>query len=87
MCVLAIVFFESAILFRAHFSLRRLLLGDGIFSTLGDHHRRQRKLLNPIFSIAHMRQLTPIFYETAHRVRNTLHTSVISHLTCPTLAL
>ncbi|KIP07530.1 hypothetical protein PHLGIDRAFT_414123 [Phlebiopsis gigantea 11061_1 CR5-6] len=58
---------------------RRLAFGPGLFSTDGDHHRRQRKLLNPVFSIAHMRHLTPIFYETAHRlaegVKNQLKTS------------
>jgi cytochrome P450 len=50
----------------------------------GNHHRKQRKILNPIFSIAHMRQmgkkaqsvitesskrlLVPIFYDVAHKV-------------------
>ncbi|EKM58872.1 uncharacterized protein PHACADRAFT_88318 [Phanerochaete carnosa HHB-10118-sp] len=35
----------------------------------GEHHRKQRKLLNPVFSIAHMRRLTPIFYEVVNRSR------------------
>lgn len=35
---------------------------------LGEHHRKQRKLLNPVFSIAHMRRLTPIFSEVVNRV-------------------
>ena len=26
-------------------------------------------MLNPVFSINHMRYMTPIFYQTAHRVR------------------
>ena len=28
---------------------------------VGDHHRRQRKLLNPVFSTAHMRNMVPLF--------------------------
>lgn len=24
----------------------------------GDHHRKQRKMLNPVFSIAHLRQMS-----------------------------
>lgn len=31
-------------------------------------HRRQRKMLNPVFSGAHMRDMTPIFYDIAHKV-------------------
>ena len=66
MCVLD---FGRNILLNSRLRFRRLVFGPGLFGTLGEHHRRQRKLLNPVFSIAHMRHLTPIFYETAHRVR------------------
>ena len=34
----------------------------------GDKHRKQRKMLNPVFSIAHMRQMIPIFHAVVHRV-------------------
>ncbi|KAF8910660.1 cytochrome P450, partial [Gymnopilus junonius] len=36
----------------------------------GDQHRRQRKMLSPLFSNAHVREMVPIFYEVAHKVRN-----------------
>ena len=36
---------------------------------IGEPHRRQRKLLNPVFSINHMRHMLPIFYEVTDRVR------------------
>ncbi|RPD74067.1 cytochrome P450 [Lentinus tigrinus ALCF2SS1-7] len=36
--------------------------------TIGEHHRRQRKLLNPAFSIAHMRRMIPIFTAVAHKL-------------------
>lgn len=47
---------------------RKLGMGPGLLSTLGDHHRRQRKLLNPVFSIAHLRRVTPVFYEVMNRL-------------------
>ncbi|KAF9043342.1 cytochrome P450 [Panaeolus papilionaceus] len=46
----------------------RLLFGPGLLGTLGDYHRKQRKLLNPVFSIAHMRQMMPIFYRITHKL-------------------
>ncbi|GJE97228.1 cytochrome P450 [Phanerochaete sordida] len=48
---------------------RKLFVGPGVMSTVGAHHRRQRKMLNPVFSTAHMRRLTPLFHEVAHRLR------------------
>ena len=45
-----------------------LLFGPGLLSTSGHEHRRQRKLLNPAFSAAHMRGLTPMFYNIAGKV-------------------
>ncbi|KAK7040122.1 hypothetical protein VNI00_009927 [Paramarasmius palmivorus] len=45
-----------------------LMFGKGLLATLGDHHRKQRKMLNPVFSIAHMRNMVPMFYEVAHKI-------------------
>ncbi|KAJ3541618.1 hypothetical protein NMY22_g3820 [Coprinellus aureogranulatus] len=42
--------------------------GPGLLSTLGDHHKKQRKMLNPVFSTAHMRDMTPTFYGVAHKL-------------------
>ncbi|KIP09651.1 hypothetical protein PHLGIDRAFT_86237 [Phlebiopsis gigantea 11061_1 CR5-6] len=50
-------------------SWNQMVFGPSLFATLGDHHRRQRKMLNPVFSISHMRHMTPIFYRTVHRLR------------------
>ena len=38
------------------------------FMSQGARHRKQRKMINPVFSIKHMREMTPIFYDIAHRV-------------------
>nr|BED42974.1 cytochrome P450 monooxygenase [Trametes versicolor] len=43
--------------------------GPGLLSTLGDHHRKQRKLLNPVFSFANMRRMIPIFNDVAHKLQ------------------
>ena len=45
-----------------------LMLGPGLLSTDGPAHRKQRKMLNPVFSAAHMRGLIPFFYEIAGKV-------------------
>ena len=34
----------------------------------GSHHKRQRKILNPVFSLKNMRELLPIFRPIAYRV-------------------
>ncbi|EJC99710.1 cytochrome P450 [Fomitiporia mediterranea MF3/22] len=46
----------------------RLIFGSSLLSTLGDEHRRQRKLLNPVFSLQHLRELLPVFYPIAHKL-------------------
>ncbi|KAH9899159.1 cytochrome P450 [Cubamyces lactineus] len=53
-----------------------LLFGPGLLATLGDHHRKQRKMLNPVFSINHMRHMTPIFYEVCHKLRSAIEARV-----------
>ncbi|KAL5476867.1 hypothetical protein ACEPAI_3053 [Sanghuangporus weigelae] len=49
-----------------------LIFGKSLLSTLGDHHRKQRKMLNPVFSLKHMRDLLPIFNPIAHDLRDAL---------------
>ncbi|KAI5121966.1 hypothetical protein M0805_002036 [Coniferiporia weirii] len=53
-----------------------LLFGMGLLATLGEHHRKQRKMLNPVFSLKHMRGLIPIFYPIAHNLREVLENQV-----------
>ncbi|KNZ81202.1 Cytochrome P450 4F12 [Termitomyces sp. J132] len=42
----------------AFFAANNLLFGCGLTSTQGDHHKKQRKLLNPVFSTVHMRHMS-----------------------------
>lgn len=45
-----------------------LLLGPGLLTTEGPQHRKQRKMLTSVFSTAHLRNATPLFYETSYKV-------------------
>ncbi|KAJ6544810.1 cytochrome P450 [Mycena vulgaris] len=54
----------------------RVLFGEGILSTLGNQHRKQRKMLNPVFSIAHLRQMVPVFFGVGKRLRAALEFKV-----------
>ncbi|KAH9852205.1 cytochrome P450 [Lenzites betulinus] len=50
----------------------RIMLGPGLLGTIGEQHRRQRKMLNPVFSTKHLRNLTPLFYEIIHKTRDAM---------------
>lgn len=50
-------------------SAMELLIGPGLLATYGAPHKKQRKMLNPVFSVAHMRNLTPLFYSITDKVR------------------
>ncbi|KAI0336162.1 cytochrome P450 [Cubamyces sp. BRFM 1775] len=54
----------------------RILLGPGLLGTLGEQHRRQRKMLNPVFSTKHLRDMTPLFYEIIHKTRDAIMSRV-----------
>ncbi|KAI0754308.1 cytochrome P450 [Daedaleopsis nitida] len=53
-----------------------LRFGPGLLSTLGDHHRHQRKMLNPVFSTNHMRHMVPIFNEVGLKLQNAIESRV-----------
>ncbi|KAH9930173.1 cytochrome P450 [Amylocystis lapponica] len=53
-----------------------LAFGPGLLSTLGNHHKKQRKMLNPVFSMNHMRHMLPIFYRIVDQLRQAIATQV-----------
>ncbi|OBZ67957.1 Docosahexaenoic acid omega-hydroxylase CYP4F3 [Grifola frondosa] len=55
-----------------------ILLGPGIFAVTGNHHRRQRKMLNPVFSAAHLRHMVPVFYGITHKLRDAIASKIRS---------
>ncbi|THV06349.1 cytochrome P450 [Dendrothele bispora CBS 962.96] len=48
------------------------LIGSQTLWTVGHHHRKQRKSLNPVFSISHMREMLPVFYEVVNKLQKAL---------------
>ncbi|KAI5117593.1 hypothetical protein M0805_004044 [Coniferiporia weirii] len=46
------------------------LVGRGLLWAEGEHHRRQRKTLTPAFSNVAIRDLTPVFYDSAYKVKS-----------------
>ncbi|KAL4249906.1 hypothetical protein ABKN59_001980 [Abortiporus biennis] len=57
-------------------SLTQFLFGDGLFAVSGQRHRAQRKMMNPLFSIAQMRSLIPTFTEVANRLKVAIKSQV-----------
>ena len=57
----------------------KVISGDGLLATLGAHHRKQRKLLNPAFAVGHLSSITPLFYDVADKVRLISHISLSEH--------
>ncbi|KAG5719279.1 Cytochrome P450 4F12 [Termitomyces sp. T112] len=50
----------------------KAIFGPGLVATIGDHHKKQRKIVNPVFSVTQLRQLTPIIYEVADKLSGVL---------------
>ncbi|KAG9036108.1 hypothetical protein FRB95_009896 [Tulasnella sp. JGI-2019a] len=46
------------------------LLGKGVLVVECDDHRRQRRIMNPCFGIAQIRELMPIFYAKSFQLRD-----------------
>ena len=46
-----------------------IFLGPGLLTTEGQQHRRQRKMLNPVFSAAHLRHMNGLFHDITDKVR------------------
>ena len=48
-------------------------LGNGVLIAEGADHRRQRKILNPSFSQAAVREMVPMFLDKAYELKDTLN--------------
>ncbi|KAJ7134048.1 cytochrome P450 [Mycena crocata] len=49
-----------------------LIWGRGILSTVGEDHKRYRKILTPAFATVRIREMIPLFYEVAEKARDGL---------------
>ncbi|KAJ3829902.1 cytochrome P450 [Lentinula raphanica] len=68
------IFIKQGTVFQPHGvdTSAAIIFGKGLLSTAGESHRKQRKMLNPVFSIAHMRSMIPIFYDVVDQLRDAL---------------
>ncbi|KAI0634036.1 cytochrome P450 [Trametes polyzona] len=46
------------------------ILGEGVIFTEGEQHRRQRRIMNPAFGPAQIRELTPVFVQKSIELRD-----------------
>nr|AVI01412.1 steroid 19-hydroxylase [Thanatephorus cucumeris]QDJ74241.1 cytochrome P450-1 [Thanatephorus cucumeris] len=53
-----------------------LSFGPTLISQIGHKHKIQRKILNPVFTAAHMRKLTPIFHSITHYLEDVVASKV-----------
>ena len=65
----SLALYRSIILSDMFNSTTMLTLGPGLLAASGTRHKKQRKMLNPVFSAAHFRNITPTFLDVADRVR------------------
>ncbi|KAJ7650922.1 cytochrome P450 [Roridomyces roridus] len=47
----------------------RKLLGEGLFTSEGDSHKRQRRALTPAFSNVAVKDMGPIFFDSAYKAK------------------
>ncbi|KAF5368263.1 hypothetical protein D9615_010366 [Tricholomella constricta] len=47
--------------------------GDGLASVYGDEHKKQRKLVDPIFTTTRISRLTPLFYNVTRQLQASLN--------------
>ncbi|THV04401.1 cytochrome P450 [Dendrothele bispora CBS 962.96] len=59
---------DQALYERQNLDDTALFFGRGLTGITGEPHRRQRRALSPVFSIAHMRDMLPIFYDVVRQV-------------------
>ncbi|KLO13829.1 cytochrome P450 [Schizopora paradoxa] len=46
------------------------LFGKGLMWSDGENHRRQRKVLNPLFNVSSIRSMVPTFFDSAHKIKS-----------------
>ncbi|EIN05345.1 cytochrome P450 [Punctularia strigosozonata HHB-11173 SS5] len=47
----------------------KLFWGKGLIGSVGDDHKKQRKMLNPVFSTANLREIKPVFSQVTKQLR------------------
>lgn len=50
----------------------KIIFGPGLVATTGEQHKRQRKIVSPIFSTSQLKSLVPVFYTIAEKLAEVL---------------
>ncbi|RIB18210.1 cytochrome P450 [Gigaspora rosea] len=50
--------------------VKELIGSEGISVTQGDVHKRQRKVMNPLFTFANVKEMLPIFVQASHHLKD-----------------
>jgi hypothetical protein len=59
--------------------MHSVVFGEGLIAAVGDQHKKQRKMLNPVFSTMHLRGMTPTFFTIAKQVSSSLDHIIAFH--------
>ncbi|CAG8504066.1 9573_t:CDS:2, partial [Racocetra fulgida] len=46
------------------------IIGEGIILANGDSHKRQRKMMNPLFAFANIKEMFPMFVQAGHKLKD-----------------
>ncbi|KAF8957832.1 cytochrome P450 [Flammula alnicola] len=57
-------------------ALNRTLFGKGLSGVTGQHHKKQRKILNPIFAPSYLKGLVPLFHDVGVELRDMFATRI-----------
>ncbi|KAF9002246.1 cytochrome P450 [Cyathus striatus] len=70
------IFVKDQYLYERMVDSSMMIFGEGLLGTLGDQHKKQRKMLNPVFSTVHMREMIPTFWAVSRKLRDTFLSKV-----------
>jgi len=57
-------------------NFNRVFFGESLIATLGEHHSRQRKMLNPVFQTKNIRDIFPKFVVISQKLRDAIASQV-----------
>ncbi|KAJ7209382.1 cytochrome P450 [Mycena haematopus] len=56
--------------------MQSVIFGEALVSSTGGQHRKQRRMFNPVFSAAHLRNMVPIFFGVGKKLRAVIEAKV-----------
>lgn len=54
----------------------RMVFGPGLFSAQGQEHKKQRRIMNRVFTPEYLRNLVPLFYSISYHLRDVLNAQI-----------